>query len=208
MNPRSATASGFIREAEPGRKGQILEAAMGVFTERGYDGGSMREIASRVGVTEPALYRHFSGKEAIFLGLMRVAAGRLRNEAFVLIDSVRPETLRPQLINSFADRRRAVRVFGPMLRTMLSAASHHPRILEEYRAIIVHPMRERLTEKAAELDAAYGLPTDSEATRDDRVRALMALFVGFFVSSLVMADAPDEAIAEASIRLMGWEGAM
>ena len=208
MNPRTAVASGFFREAEPGRKGEILDAAMNVFTERGYDGGSMREIAGRVGVTEPALYRHFPGKEAIFLTLVQVVSGRMRNEAFALIDSVRPGTLRFQLITAFADRRKAVRVFGPMLRTVLSAASHHPRILNEYRTLIVHPVRDRLVSKAAELDAAFGLPDTADQTRDDRVRALMALFVGYFVSSLVMADAPDEAVADAAIRLMGWEGAM
>ncbi len=208
MSPHRTPAPGFFREAEPGRKGEILDAAMSVFTERGYDSGSMREIASRVGVTEPALYRHFSGKEAIFLALMNLVAGRLREEAFGLIGSVQPETLRPQLVAAFADRRRAVRVTGPMLRTMLSAAAHHPRILAEYRTLIVNPVRERLVSKAADLDRSFGTPADADATRDDRVRALMALFVGYFVSTLVMADAPDEAVADAAIRVMGWEGAM
>ncbi len=208
MTPHRTIAPGFFRDAEPGRKGEILDAAMTVFTERGYDGGSMREIASRVGVTEPALYRHFRGKEAIFLSLMKVVAGRMRDETFGLIDSVHADTLKPQLVAAFADRRRAVRVLGPMLRTVLSAASHHPRILAEYRTLILTPIRERLTEKVAELDSAFEAPKRAAETRDDRVRAVMALFVGYFVSSLVMADAPDEAVADAAIRLMGWEGAM
>jgi AcrR family transcriptional regulator len=208
MSPHRAAAAAFFREAEPGRKGEILDAAMSVFTERGYDGGSMREIASRVGVTEPALYRHYSGKEAIFLALMNVFAGHMREEAFGLIEGVLPETLRPQLVAAFADRRRAVRLLGPMMRTVLSAASHHPRILTEYRALIVNPVRDKLTGKASELDEAYHAPSDADETRDDRVRALMALFVGYFVSTLVMADAPDEAVADAAIRLMGWEGAL
>ncbi len=208
MSPHRVPAPGFFREAQPGRKGEILDAAMSVFTERGYDAGSMREIASRVGVTEPALYRHFSGKEAIFLALLSIVAGRLRDEVFGLIESVQPETLRPQLVAAFADRRRAVRVTAPMLRTVLSAASHHPRILAEYRTLIVSPVRDRLVTKAQELDDAFGAPVDASASREDRVRALMALFVGYFVSTLVMADAPDEAVADAAIRLMGWEGVM
>jgi AcrR family transcriptional regulator len=208
MSPRTAAVGSFFREVEPGRKGEILEAAMSVFTERGYDGGSMREIASRVGVTEPALYRHFSGKEAIFLALMDAVSGRLRDEAFGLIASVRPETLRPQLVAAFADRRRAVRVFGPMLRTVLSAASHNPRILAEYRGSMLNPVRDQLVAKAADLDTAFAAPPHAGDTRDDRVRALMALFIGYLVSTLVMADAPDEAVADAAIRLMGWEGAV
>jgi AcrR family transcriptional regulator len=207
MTPHRALATAFFREAEPGRKGEILDAAMSVFTERGYDGGSMREIASRVGVTEPALYRHYSGKEAIFLALMKVVAGRMRAEAFALIEGIQPQTLHPQLVSAFADRRRAVRLLGPMMRTMLSAASHHPRILAEYRTLIMNPVRDSLVSKAAELDEAYRAPANADETREDRVRALMALFVGYFVSTLVMADAPDEAVADAAIRLMGWEGA-
>jgi len=194
----------MVAELEPGRRGEILGAAAGVFAERGYQGGSMRDIAVRVGVTEPALYRHFPGKEALFLTLMRVAGGRVRDEAIRLIDHIRPETLRPQLIAAFADRRRALRFYGPVLRTVLSAAAYNPAFMDEYRVSIVEPMRSRLLEKAAELDEAFTVP-NADATREGRVRALMALFVGYFLSSFVLADEPDEAIADAVLRVMGWD---
>jgi len=124
--PATDELAEMVAELEPGRRGEILGAAAGVFAERGYQGGSMRDIAVRVGVTEPALYRHFPGKEALFLTLMRVAGGRVRDEAIRLIDHIRPETLRPQLIAAFADRRRALRFYGPVLRTVLSAAAYNP----------------------------------------------------------------------------------
>lgn len=202
--PASEELTALVAGLEPGRKGEILGAAAGVFAERGYEGGSMRDIAVRVGVTEPALYRHFPGKEALFLALMRVAAGRVRDEATGLVDAMHPEGLRSQLIAAFADRRRAVRFYGPVLRTVLSAASHNPTFLEEFRRLIVDPMRQRLAEKASELDVAFAV-TDADATRQSRVRALMALFVGYFASSLVLGDEPDEAIADAVLRVMGWD---
>ena len=195
----------FVSELEPGRKGEILGAAAQVFVEHGYEAGSMRDIAARVGVSEPALYRHFSGKEAIFFGLMRLVAHRMRAEGFRLIAAVQPDGLREQIATAFAERRRAVAVYAPLMRTIASAATHNPRFLDEYRRIIIDPMRERLTDKAAELDAAFAVP-DAEATREWRVRALMALFVGFFVSSLVLADEPEEAIADAVLRIMRWDG--
>lgn len=196
----------LVSELEPGRKGEILGAAAEVFAERGYEGGTMRDIAERVGVTEPALYRHFPGKEALFLALMQLAGGRLRSEAFSLIDEVHAETLRPQLVVAFADRRRAMMFFGPVLRTVLAAAAHNPTFLAAYRRDIIDPVRAHLTEKAAELDAEFGL-AHADATRDARVRALMALFVGFFASSLVLGDEPDEAVADAVLRVMCWEPA-
>lgn len=194
----------FVAGLEPGRKGEILGAAATVFVERGYDAGSMRLIAERVGVSEPALYRHFPGKEALFVALMNLVAGRMRSEAYSLIDGVRPESLHAQLVAAFGDRRRALSFYGPLLRTVLTASAHNPTFLAEYRRVLIEPVRTRLLVKTAELDAAFGVP-DAEATRDARVRALMALFVGFFASSLVLGDAPDAATADAVQRVMEWE---
>lgn len=44
---------------------RILEAAAGVFAERGYASASMTEILSTAGVTKGALYFHFPSKKAL-----------------------------------------------------------------------------------------------------------------------------------------------
>ncbi|MER8187035.1 TetR/AcrR family transcriptional regulator [Kitasatospora sp. NPDC094015] len=46
----------------PGRRAQVLAAAVGQFHRRGYHQVSMAEVAAEVGITAPALYRHFRGK--------------------------------------------------------------------------------------------------------------------------------------------------
>jgi AcrR family transcriptional regulator len=48
---------------------QILDVALELFTEQGYDKTSLREIAERLGVTKAALYYHFEKKEDILLAL-------------------------------------------------------------------------------------------------------------------------------------------
>jgi AcrR family transcriptional regulator len=48
---------------------RILDVALDLFTEQGYDGTSLREIAERLGVTKAALYYHFESKEDILLAL-------------------------------------------------------------------------------------------------------------------------------------------
>jgi AcrR family transcriptional regulator len=196
---------GVIADLEPGRRGEILDAALQVFAEKGYSGGSMRDIAGRVGVSEPALYRHFPGKQELFLALVRVAAGHLRAEAIAILDAIRPETLREQVAAALADRRRRVAVLGPVLRTLFTAATHDADVLAEVRALVILPVAERLDAKVEELDAAYGVAADAESRRA-RVRAFMALFVGTLVTSVVLGDEPDEAVAEAVVRMMGWEG--
>lgn len=45
---------------------KILNAAVAIFSERGYNGTSMREIAEALNITKAALYYHFPGKAEIF----------------------------------------------------------------------------------------------------------------------------------------------
>ncbi|MFD1538573.1 TetR/AcrR family transcriptional regulator [Nonomuraea guangzhouensis] len=50
-------------------RADIQEAALSLFTERGYDATSMREIAEQLGITKAALYYHFDSKEAVIRSL-------------------------------------------------------------------------------------------------------------------------------------------
>ena len=51
---------------------------MGLFAARGYHGVSMDDIGSAAGVTGPALYHHFAGKEAMLVAaLIPVSEGLL-----------------------------------------------------------------------------------------------------------------------------------
>lgn len=50
-----------------GTKEKIIREARALFAERGYNATTTAEIARRVGVTDAALYKHFTGKKEIFL---------------------------------------------------------------------------------------------------------------------------------------------
>ncbi|HRW42714.1 MAG TPA: TetR/AcrR family transcriptional regulator [Microthrixaceae bacterium] len=56
------------------RRDQILDAAAEAFGRRGFDGVTVAELAESVGVTAPALYRHFGAKDQI---LSAVTTGTL-----------------------------------------------------------------------------------------------------------------------------------
>ncbi|QNG43962.1 TetR/AcrR family transcriptional regulator [Sphingobium yanoikuyae] len=49
------------------RRAAILEAAFAAFSERGYSGATLREIAARAGVSHGLLKQHFGSKEQLFL---------------------------------------------------------------------------------------------------------------------------------------------
>lgn len=60
------------------RRDEIIEIAVGLFAARGYHGVSMDDIGSAAGVTGPALYHHFAGKEAMLVAaLIPVSEGLL-----------------------------------------------------------------------------------------------------------------------------------
>src|SRR5579862_3159430 len=56
------TATRSRREQAATRREQILEAALQVFAEKGYEGASIRDISRKVGVTEGLIYHYFDGK--------------------------------------------------------------------------------------------------------------------------------------------------
>ena len=57
-------------------KEKILDAALTLFAENGYDGTSVEQIASIVGIKAPSLYKHYKGKEDILNALIDSAEAR------------------------------------------------------------------------------------------------------------------------------------
>ncbi|MCX5900118.1 MAG: TetR family transcriptional regulator [Proteobacteria bacterium] len=51
-------------------KEKIIEAAIEVFFDKGFDAASMREIAEKAGLTKPMIYYHFKNKEALYVALL------------------------------------------------------------------------------------------------------------------------------------------
>lgn len=45
---------------------EILKAALAEFSKKGYEGALLRDIAASLGITKPALYKHFESKEALW----------------------------------------------------------------------------------------------------------------------------------------------
>jgi len=61
---RHSPEGGYARGEETRKR--ILDAALSVFAEKGYDAASTRLIATRAGVNPPALQYYFENKEGVF----------------------------------------------------------------------------------------------------------------------------------------------
>jgi len=77
---------GRYRDDVMGRREQIVSTAAELFARRGFHGVSVGDIGAAVGVTGPALYKHFAAKESILAAMLvgisadLLAGGRSRVE--------------------------------------------------------------------------------------------------------------------------------
>ncbi|HEY1820822.1 MAG TPA: helix-turn-helix domain-containing protein [Trebonia sp.] len=62
------------------RRAEILAAAAGLFARRGFHGVSIDDIGAALGLSGPALYRHFPGKEAVLSEMLVDISQRLLAE--------------------------------------------------------------------------------------------------------------------------------
>src|ERR1700730_15435426 len=88
---------------QPGRRAQILDAALHVMAEHGFRGASIKRIAQRAGLKSPALiYWYFKDKQALFEAMLEQMAPFLG----VVADAEQsldlpPEQVLPRIVDGF-----------------------------------------------------------------------------------------------------------
>lgn len=55
-----------VRMTGKERREQLLDIGRTLFADKGFEGTSVEEIASRAGVSKPVVYEHFGGKEGLY----------------------------------------------------------------------------------------------------------------------------------------------
>jgi AcrR family transcriptional regulator len=59
-----------VATAEVRSSDRILQSALGLFSSRGYDATSVREICEAAGITKPTLYHFYGSKEGVYRALV------------------------------------------------------------------------------------------------------------------------------------------
>lgn len=65
----------------------LLEAALGAFAERGYDGTSVRDLARQVGVSHNLVHHHYGSKRALWEAALGHALASSGRELLALLDA-------------------------------------------------------------------------------------------------------------------------
>lgn len=82
----------------------ILSAAAELFRQQGYRGTRIEDIGAAVGMTGPAVYRHFPSKEALLSELLQRAIDRAQRDVQAALDADLPprDTLERIVVGSVA----------------------------------------------------------------------------------------------------------
>ena len=107
-----------IKKSEETRT-RILEAALAVFRERGFERSTMREIATTAEVAVGAAYYYFESKDAIVMAFYERSQSQMRPEIEALLD--KSKTLEARLRAIISTK---FECFGPN-RKLLGALSAH-----------------------------------------------------------------------------------
>jgi AcrR family transcriptional regulator len=137
----------------------ILDSALDLFVEKGYEATSLREVAARVGISKAALYHHFPSKGDILVAL-HLRLHDVLGPAMRLVGTERP---------SLADWRQALReVAHAMLanRKLLSLqVRSHPALEEVLRTHdpegLHQQAQDRLEEGSRRFFADTGVPIEA-----------------------------------------------
>jgi AcrR family transcriptional regulator len=172
---------------------RILDVALDLFTEQGFDGTSLREIAERLNVTKAALYYHFESKDDILLAL-HMRLHEFGREALIKMAKQEPVTLTQ---------------WGELLDEVVDA------MLAQRKLFLMHERNQAALEKLhrAEHDAEHEdlqnqfrlVLADTRIPLEDRVRMAASfgvLFSGLFLSGEAFASTTDEQLGSLLRRIL------
>jgi len=118
-----STTKSALKKAAPKKseetRTRILEAALAVFRERGFDSATMREIAARAEVAVGAAYYYFDSKDAIVMAFYERAQEEIGPSTEAML--AKSKTLETRLRGIIAHK---LEYFGPN-RRLLGALSAH-----------------------------------------------------------------------------------
>ncbi|MDT5008817.1 MAG: hypothetical protein QOH57_434 [Mycobacterium sp.] len=162
---------------------RVLDAALGLFTERGVSGTSLQMIADAVGVTKAAVYHQFRTKEEIVIAVTDAELGKLEDAleaAEAEDDPLRArKVLLTRVIDMAIDRRGAVRTLqsDPVIIRLLGEHAPFQRFISRL----------------------YGVLLDEDDDTDARISAalLSGAIAGGIVSPIV--DDVDDATLKAAV---------
>ena len=130
------------KEARPG---ELLDAALALFVEKGFAATRVEEVAARAGVSKGTLFLYFPSKEELFKAVVHENAGRHVADAFREMAGFTGSSA--ELLREFV-RRWWTQYGGTpaagLTKLMVSEAANFPELAQYYQDEVVGPSHELL----------------------------------------------------------------
>ena len=133
-------ASGKRERRKEARPGELLDAALDLFVEKGYAATRSEEVAARAGVSKGTLFLYFPSKEELFKAVVREnLSGRFSewNEEFETFEGSTPDMVR-YCMRVWWERIGATRASG-ITKLMISEARNFPDLAAFYQQEVIRP---------------------------------------------------------------------
>jgi TetR/AcrR family transcriptional regulator len=140
ISAQTATLSAKRERRKEARPGELLDAALDLFVEKGFAGTRAEEVAARAGVSKGTLFLYFQSKEELFKAVVREnISGRFKewNEEFETFEGTAAEML-AYCMNVWWERVGATRASG-ITKLMMSEAGNFPEIAAFYQQEVIQP---------------------------------------------------------------------
>jgi AcrR family transcriptional regulator len=160
---------------EKGTKERIFDAAVDLFAEKGYDRVSIRDIGRAVGITEGAVYKHYSSKEEILESIFSYVECQIYPQApEASLDVIADSLSFREILESTPRAMMSDPVLTRITRIMLIEMYHNEKIRNYVR-------RELFERPVDETEALFKKLVEKGKIRPCDPRALSTLFISYLV---------------------------
>lgn len=191
-----------------GRRGQIAQAALALLADQPLERLTTREIAAAVGISQPALFRHFASREEILLAVVEQVRGDLEAAVLGLLSAgpgAAPAPLAQcaglaQALIAYVQRHPGV----PRL-LFADLALDLPRLRLAVAALVSMP-RALVAERVAEAQRQGAARPDADA--EAAAALFVALLQGLFLQGALGQVAREQLPARLDAQLALWHAAL
>jgi AcrR family transcriptional regulator len=181
------------------RQTQIIEAALNVFAEKGFDGARTKEIAEAAGVSEALVFKHFKNKESFLDGLAALVVRRVVKPFFLqsvraLIEEKSGASIQEFYEAILTDRLGLLRKNQKLMGTFLLEAARRPALAKVLKDEMLTEIVGLFEETITPLKERGELPADLEVPV--AVRSALGIIAGYVIGCEIAPElfgAPDDA---------------
>jgi AcrR family transcriptional regulator len=171
----------MVSSSPTSKRQQILQGAIQIFLENGYEGTSMDRVAAAAGVSKNTIYSHFQDKKGLFVSLIEQVTGERFQIVFGSVSlSGDPAIVLRQIAEKFFATIMVDQEYIAFLRLIIGESGRFPELAQLFVRALPQKVIHILTRY---LDAHPELELESsEAT----VRIFVGSLMGFILTQEVL----------------------